>query len=153
MTLYDLKNYRVLVKGIEVKEKKLERMRKNPPSCAASKVEGSSRNFPYTKRTFFVGYGESVSNMSPAKWQEKVRKLEGQIACDLDSARKLQLEIDTFIAEINTRDKERDKLIFEYYTHCGMTMEEIAKQVNLTKGAVSLIMNKLLEEYNGREEE
>lgn len=135
-----LANYPYLQSVIERDEKKLQKYINNPPVAEYGKVYGSNANFPYEARGFTV----SGPNIADDKaWKQRISDLKIKISCEKDRLKELMVEIDELILSI---ENPRDKLIFEYLYHDGMTQQQVADLLYIDRSYVSKIIDKYVRE-------
>lgn len=133
-----LANYTYLKEIIERDKKKLEKLKTNPPVNEVGKVYGSSKSFPYLPRGFYVSEPNIRDNK---EGKAKVRVLEVQLQSEIQLLEQMKCEIDMLIANITN---PRDKLVFEYLYHDGMTQQQVAKKMYMDRSNVSKIINKYI---------
>lgn len=134
-----LANYPYLRELIAKDEKKLQKYIDNPPVAEFGKVYGSNTNFPYEARGFTV----SGPNIADDKaWRKRISDLKMKLSCEKDRYNELMVEIDELILRI---ENPRDKLVFEYLYHDGMTQQQVADLLYIDRSYVSKIVDKYLE--------
>lgn len=131
-----LANYPYLSEIIAKDEKKLQEYIDNPPVAEYGKVRGSNANFPYEARSFIVSGPNIADNRA---WKQRISDLKTKIACERNSFHEMMVEIDEFILQIKN---PRDKLIFEYLYHDGMTQQQVADLLYIERSSVSKIVER-----------
>lgn len=133
-----LANYPYLKELIERDKEKLEKLKTNPPVNEVGKVYGSSKSFPYLPRGFYVSEPNIKDNK---EWKEKVRALEVQLQSEIRLLEQIKCEIDMLIAKIIN---PRDKLVFEYLYHDGLTQQQVARKLFIDQSVVSRAIDKYI---------
>lgn len=136
MTREKLKQYRALKREIALLDEALDRLKERAAEVpeVMGKVTGSSRDFPYIKRHFFVQMDEPVQMDGISRRiriKEKRRK----------EAEKLAAEIEQFIAGI---PDSVDRQIFEMIYLEGKKQREAADVAMLERSSVAKRISKYL---------
>ena len=125
-----LRQYRPLLKEIELLSKKLDKLQErayNVPEVLG-KVTGSSKDFPYTEEHITVRMDEPKMRINERR---------------LDKAEAARLEIEQFIAAI---PDSTDRQIFELSFLEGKKQREVADVVGYSRGRVSQIISKYVKD-------
>lgn len=133
-----LRQYRPLLKEIELLSKKLDKLQErayNVPE-ALGKVTGSSKDFPYTEEHITV-------RMDEPKESDEIRSMMRINERRLDKAEAARLEIEQFIAAI---PDSTDRQIFELSFLEGKKQREVADVVGYSRGRVSQIISKYVKD-------
>jgi len=142
ITKKQLSEYIYLAQAIERTKKSIEYLENNPPQKHYGKVYGSSKEFPYLKRSFYVsGYNGPEAD----KWLRKRQELHMRLEKQLSELEKLRIEIEEFIQNIPDLST---RLIFTYTYIDGMTQEEVAKKLHMEQSTISKRISKYLEIVN-----
>ena len=131
-----LRQYRPLLKEIELLSKKLDKLQErayNVPEVLG-KVTGSSKDFPYT---------EEHIRMDEPKESDEISSLMRINERRLDKAEAARLEIEQFIAAI---PDSTDRQIFELSFLEGKKQREVADVVGYSRGRVSQIISKYVKD-------
>ena len=129
-----MRQYRPLLKEIELLSKKLDKLQErayNVPE-GLGKVTGSSKDFPYTEEHITV-------RMDEPKESDEIRSMMRINERRLDKAEAARLEIEQFIAAI---PDSTDRQIFELSFLEGKKQREVADVVGYSRGRVSQIISK-----------
>lgn len=140
ITRKDIANYKLLRNLLERDQRKLERYIAKQPSTYSGKVYGSNSNFPYEARGFTITGCTDVEIQQRKEWDLKCREMEVKIQDDIRRLNKLEMTIDTVIAECSDI---RDKVILEY-TKDGLSQQEIALKLNIDQTLVSKRIKKYI---------
>lgn len=135
-----LSNYPYLHQVIEKDEKKLKRYLENPPTAEYGKVYGSNANFPFQERGFTVS-GPNV--VDKRNWEKNISEIRMKLSIEKDFYNRLIVAIDELILGI---ENPRDKLVFEYLYHDGMTQQQVADMLYIDRSYVSKIVDKYIPE-------
>ena len=133
-----LRQYRPLLKEIELLRKKLDKLQErayNVPEVLG-KVTGSSKDFPYTEEHITV-------RMDEPKESDEIRSMMRINERRLDKAEAARLEIEQFIAAI---PDSTDRQIFELSFLEGKKQREVADVVGYSRGRVSQIISKYVKD-------
>ena len=133
-----LRQYRPLLKEIELLSKKLDKLQErayNVPEVLG-KVTGSSKDFPYTEERITV-------RMDEPKESDEISSLMRINERRLDKAEAARLEIEQFIAAI---PDSTDRQIFELSFLEGQKQREVADVVGYSRGRVSQIISKYVKD-------
>ena len=133
-----LRQYRPLLKEIELLSKKLDKLQErayNVPEVLG-KVTGSSKDFPYTEEHITV-------RMDEPKESDEIRSMMRIKERRLDKAEAARLEIEQFIAAI---PDSTDRQIFELSFLEGKKQREVADVVGYSRGRVSQIISKYVKD-------
>lgn len=133
-----LRQYRPLLKEIELLSKKLDKLQErayNVPEVLG-KVTGSSKDFPYTEEHITV-------RMDEPKESDEISSLMRINERRLDKAEAARLEIEQFIAAI---PDSTDRQIFELSFLEGKKQREVADVVGYSRGRVSQIISKYVKD-------
>ena len=133
-----LRQYRPLLKEIELLSKKLDKLQErayNVPEVLG-KVTGSSKDFPYTEEHITV-------RMDEPKESDEISRLMRINEKRLDKAEADRLEIEQFIAAI---PDSTDRQIFELSFLEGKKQREVADVVGYSRGRVSQIISKYVKD-------
>ena len=133
-----LRQYRPLLKEIELLSKKLDKLQErayNVPEVLG-KVTGSSKDFPYTEEHITV-------RMDEPKESDEIRSMMRINERRLDKAEAARLEIEQFIAAI---PDSTDRQIFELSFLEGKKQREVADVVGYSRGRVSQIISKYVKD-------
>ena len=133
-----LRQYRPLLKEIELLSKKLDKLQErayNVPEVLG-KVTGSSKDFPYTEERITV-------RMDEPKESDEISSLMRINERCLDKAEAARLEIEQFIAAI---PDSTDRQIFELSFLEGKKQREVADVVGYSRGRVSQIISKYVKD-------
>lgn len=131
-----LANYPYLQQVIERDKKKLQRLKDNPPVNQVSVVRGSSKHYPYLPQNFHVAEPDIRDSKD---WELRVRQQEVQIQSNIKLLEQVVFEIDELIETIKN---PRDKLVFEYLYHDGMSQQQVADKMFMDRSNVSKIVDK-----------
>lgn len=138
LTRKALASYPYLRQIIDRDEKKLKKYIENPPVAEFGKVYGSNANFPYEARGFTV----SGPNIADDKaWKQRISDLKIKISCEKNKFKELMVEIDELILSI---ENPRDKLVFEYLYHDGMTQQQVGEILHIDQSVVSRTVNQYI---------
>lgn len=138
LTRKALASYPYLRQIIDRDEKKLKKYIENPPVAEFGKVYGSNANFPYEARGFTV----SGPNIADDKaWKQRISDLKVKISCEKNKFKELMVEIDELILSI---ENPRDKLVFEYLYHDGMTQQQVGEILHIDQSVVSRTVNQYI---------
>ena len=133
-----LRQYRPLLKEIELLSKKLDKLQErayNVPEVLG-KVTGSSKDFPYIEEHITV-------QMDEPKESDEISRLMRINERRLDKAEAARLEIEQFIAAI---PDSTDRQIFELSFLEGKKQREVADVVGYSRGRVSQIISKYVKD-------
>ncbi|MCO7171563.1 sigma-70 family RNA polymerase sigma factor [[Clostridium] scindens] len=133
-----LRQYRPLLKEIELLSKKLDKLQErayNVPEVLG-KVTGSSKDFPYIEEHITV-------QMDEPKESDEISRLMRINEKRLDKAEADRLEIEQFIAAI---PNSTDRQIFELSFLQGKKQIEVANVVGYSRGRVSQIISKYVKD-------
>ena len=133
-----LRQYRPLLKEIELLSKKLDKLQErayNVPEVLG-KVTGSSKDFTYTEERITV-------RMDEPKESDEISSLMRINERRLDKAEAARLEIEQFIAAI---PDSTDRQIFELSFLEGKKQREVADVVGYSRGRVSQIISKYVKD-------
>lgn len=133
-----LRQYRPLLKEIELLSKKLDKLQErayNVPEVLG-KVTGSSKDFPYIEEHITV-------QMDEPKESDEISRLMRINEKRLDKAEADRLEIEQFIAAI---PDSTDRQIFELSFLEGKKQREVSDVVGYSRGRVSQIISKYVKD-------
>ena len=140
LTRKDIANYKLLKVLLERDQRKLDRYIAKQPSTYSGKVYGSNPNFPYEPRGFTLTGCTDAEIQQRKEWDHKCREMEVKIQEDIRRLNKLEMMIDTVIAECSDI---RDKAILEY-TKDGLSQQEVALKLNIDQTLVSKRIKKYI---------
>lgn len=127
-----LESYQANKRLIERNTKKIEDEQCKDIPVVMGKVEGSSKEFPYTKQRFTVQMSEPAevnkSNNRILRLQQEIKQAEREIEA-----------VEQFIGGIADM---RIKEIFTYRYIDNMKISDIAKEIGYTHGRVSQLISK-----------
>lgn len=127
-----LESYQANKRLIERNKKKIEDEQCKDIPVVMGKVEGSAKEFPYTRQRFSVQISEPAevnrSNKRIMKWQQEIARAEKEIDA-----------VDRFIGGMTDM---RIKEIFTYRYIDGMKVSDIAAEIGYTHGRVSQLISK-----------
>lgn len=135
-----MSNYPYLHQVIEKDEKKLKRYQENPPIAEHGKVYGSNASFPFQERGFTVS-GPNV--VDKKNWEQNISEIRMKLSIEKDFYNRIMVAIDELILGI---ESPRDKLVFEYLYHDGMTQQQVADMLYIDRSYVSKIVDKYIPE-------
>lgn len=142
ITKKQLAEYAYLEQAIERTKKSIKHLENSPPQIQYGKVYGSSREFPYTKRSFNIsGY----NGVEADKWMERKQQLRIKLSNQMEELERLRIEIEEFIQDIPDLST---RLIFTYTYLDGMTQEEVARKLHMEQSTISKRITKYLEIVN-----
>lgn len=133
-----LRQYRPLLKEIELLSKKLDKLQErayNVPEVLG-KVTGSSKDFPYIEEHITV-------QMDEPKESDEISRLMRINEKRLDKAEADRLEIEQFIAAI---PDSTDRQIFELSFLEGKKQREVADAVGYSEGRISQKISEYLKD-------
>lgn len=137
-----LSNYTYLKQCIEDTEKKIDYYNNHPPIVEYGKVYGSSKDFPYTLRSFSIsGYNGQDGD----KWRNKVGILKLKLEKQYRELEEMKLDIELYIQDIPDIST---RLMFSYIYINDMKQEDAAKKLHVERSTISKRIFKYLDGTN-----
>lgn len=145
ITKKDLENYIKLGKCIVENRKKLAHYSSKYPYAIHGRVNGSSSQYPYVKRTFTVdGGGFYSGGMNEEKRLQKIIELQEKIKSELQEYEDKKLEIEEFLLTLDDLDA---KLLFTHIYVNGLSQEETGELIGLEQSGVSKKLGRYIKLY------
>lgn len=127
MTEKELREYPDIIKKIAYLQNKIEEAKQEEIETVAGKVKGSSKDFPYTAKSFHVEMEEpkrkKIMDARIKRWEKEVEQLEMKAK-----------NIEDFVDGI---DEYITRTIFRLYFLEGMKQADVAKKLNIDQSRIS----------------
>lgn len=132
----ELESYQINRRLVERNKEKIEKEKCREIPSITSVVKGSSNEFPYTERRF------RVEAENPVEWEKSNRRIE-KWQKEIEQAETAMEEVESFIASVS-EVRTREILTYRYID--GLKTAEIGDKVGYSKGRISQLISKFLQD-------